>query len=475
MVDASLLHLLRRTTYGPTPTSIAEATRLGRRAWLERQLAPSTVKDSRCTTLMARFPGLTWSIPTVRQKLAGGSWEVMDQLTQATLSRAVWSHRQLFEVMVEFWSNHLNIANPSSDVWDNRAHYDRTVIRPHALGSFTDLLAAATTHPAMLTYLNNASSTRWHPNENHGRELLELHTVGVDAGYTEAEVQASARILTGFTIDPDGEFVYRPAWHAPGAVSVLGFEHANATAAGGPQVLAGYLHHLATHPATAARIARKLAIRFVRDDPPKSLVNRLATAYLDAGTQIIPVLRLLFGSPEFAAAAGKKVRRPYEDLVATVRVLGLQPDRTGVKGPQALGWIAASMGHAPLAWPPPDGYPDDATSWQSPAGTLARWNLHLSVAARWWPGKDRLTGSGAASLLPEKLPGTHGALIDALALKLIHRRASAAEKAALCTFLTDQYTDVKPGTRLTAKSAAVGWRLPYLVALLLATPTHATR
>ena len=476
MADARTLHLLRRATYGPTPASIAQVADRGRKGWLERQLAPWTIADPAMDRLLTRFPDLTASIPAIRSKYADrpGSWDVMLQLSRATVARAIWSERQLFEVMVEFWSNHLNVTNPSSDVWDNRAHYDRTVIRKHALGSFDDLLVAASLHPAMQRYLDNASSTKEHPNENHGRELMELHTLGVGSGYTEADVKNSARILTGLGVDDDtGSAVYRPDRHHVGPVRVLGFRHANATAEGGRAVAVAYLRWLARHPSTAAAIVRKLAVRFVSDSPPASLVKALTATYLANDTAIVPVLRQLFASAAFAAAAGQKVRRPYEDLAATVRVLGLKPDTSGTAGIEALHWMLLDMGHGPLAWNPPNGYPDVAPAWQSAAGTLARWNSHLNVAAGWWP--TTLTGPALTSLLPRPRPATYGALLDGLSTRLLQGPLPARHKAAICAFLSDDWTTVTPTKALAEDSAALGWRLPYIVALLLDSPQHATR
>ena len=476
MVDARTLHLLRRATYGPTPASIIQATSLGRRAWLERQLAPAKIPDPAVDLLMKRFPELNWSIATVLTKYADrvGSWDVMLQLSRATLARAIWSERQLFEMMVEFWSNHLNITNPSSDVWDSRAHYDRTVIRKYALGSFDDMLVAATQHPAMQHYLDNASSTKEHPNENHGRELIELHTLGVDAGYTESDVRNSARILTGLTIDDEtGAAIYQPERHHVGRVRVLGFEHANSTAAGGRDVAVAYLRWLARQPSTAASIVRKLALRFVSDSPPASLLTALAATYLAHDTSIVPVLRQLFGSAEFAAAAGQKVRRPYEDLVATVRVLGLKPDAHGTVGIEALQWMSIDMGHGPLAWSAPNGYPDVAVAWQSAAGTLARWNSHLNIAAGWWP--KTLTGPALTTMLPKKRPATYGALLDVLSNRLLQRPLPARQKSAICAFLSDEWTTITPAKALPKDSVALGWRLPFVVALLLDSPQHAVR
>jgi len=475
MVDARTLHLLRRASYGPTPASITQATRLGRKAWLERQLAPAKIADPLMDQLLKRFPELNWSIATVQAEYADrlGSWDVMLQLSRATVARAIWSERQLFELMVEFWSNHLNVTNPSSDVWANRADYDR-LIRKHALGSFDDLLVAATQHPAMQMYLDNASSSKVHPNENHGRELMELHTLGVGSGYTESDVKNSARILTGLTVDDrTGAAAFRPERHYVGPVQVLGFEHPNATAAGGREVAVAYLRWLARHPSTAASIVRKLAVRFVSDTPPASLLRALKATYLAHDTAIVPVLRQLFGSAEFAAAAGQKVRRPYEDLAAAVRVLGLRPDAKGTAGIQALHWTLVDIGHGPLAWNPPNGYPDVAPAWQSAAGTLGRWNAHLNVAARWWP--TTLTGPALITMVPKRRPATYGALLDVLSNRILQQPISARQKAAICTFLTDEWTTVTPSKALPKNSAALGWRLPSIVALLLDSPQHALR
>jgi uncharacterized protein (DUF1800 family) len=392
----------------------------------------------------------------------------MDALGQATIARALWSRRQLLEVMVDFWSNHLNITCPSSEVWDSRHRYDADVIRRHALGTFAEMLQAATTHPAMLRYLNNAESTKDAPNENLGRELLELHTVGVDAGYGEDDVKACARLLTGLSVDWDtGEFVYRAPDHHVGPLAVLGWRSANASADGRAAVasLTGYL---ARHPATAQRICRKLAIRFVADDPDPALVKALAAVYLKNGTAIVPVLRSLFASAPFAAAGDRKLRRPFEALAATARTLDLQPPEAGTHQLQELFWALGGLGQQPMAWPQPDGYPDVATSWRTTAGTLARWNLNLSLAADWWP--KGFTRAPISRLVPTPLPATHGALVSALGERLHSRPLPAAHRNAACAFL-----GVAPTAPLRADSEAAGWRLPYLVALLLDAPAHMLR
>jgi uncharacterized protein (DUF1800 family) len=438
--------------------------------WLDAQLDPATISDGACESVLRRWPP-TGETPTkVRARYKDGNgWEAMMALRDVTIARALWSRRQLLEVMVDFWSNHLNITNPSDGVWDSRGHYD-ALIRANALGRFRELLVGAVLHPAMLTYLTNVDSTKDHPNENLGREVLELHTVGVGAGYTEAHVKASARILTGMTVDwQTGEFLYRADWHATGAVRVLGFAHSNTSPTGGVTVAKAYLSYLARHQKTALTIARKLVLRFVSDTPSQPLVERLADVYLDNDTEIAPVLHALFHSPEFRASARQKIRRPYEDVIATARAIGLRPPPGSGKDPlRALGWALDNLGNAPLSWSPPDGYPDVAGAWLAPGLSIQRWNTKLNLIAGWWP--NGFTGQDTKLLLPSPLPRTHGALVDALAARVLFQEPPAALRTAVLRFL-----GVSAATPVTADSEAVTWRLPYIVALLLDSPTHVTR
>jgi uncharacterized protein (DUF1800 family) len=464
------LHLLRRATYGPTPASVAKIHSMGTTAWLEQQLRPATIDDSACTALMtSRFPHLTWTIQQATQRLDGGAWDLMFDLGVATLARACWSERQLLEVMVDFWSNHLNVTNPSSDVWNTRHDWDRKVIRAHALGTFEDMLVASAQHPAMLLYLNNAESNRDLPNENYGRELLELHTVSIDAGYSEDEMRNSVLLLTGFGIDWDTyAFRYEKDDHYTGPVQILGYSVKNGTRAGGYDLVLNYLRYLARHPMTAHHIATKLCMRFVSDTPPSSLVSALAHTYVTQGTAIVPVLRQLFHSAEFAASMGAKVRRPMEDVVATVRTLGIRPDASGRDGLEGLYWMVDGLGNAPGAWDQPDGYPDYALAWASAGGTLGKWNAHMSLAAHWWP--DTLVAPAPKTFLPSPLPATHGALIQALAKRLVHRALPAVQRNAVLSLVGKVASDP-----LHKQDEAVTWRLPYLISLILDSPCHLTR
>jgi uncharacterized protein (DUF1800 family) len=463
------LHLLRRATYGATPNLLTQVRSAGRNAWLDRQLAPASIDDSACEDLIAdRYPHLSWSLDQAWNNL-NGDWSLMMELGQAAIARAAWSKRQLFEVMVDFWSNHLNVTNPFDGGWWCRHDYDKRVVRKHALGRFADMLVASATHPAMMLYLNNAESTKDNPNENYGRELLELHTVGVDAGYSEEDMRQSTLVMTGFGMDwDDGHFVYSPWAHYTGPVQVMGWSAANDREAKGYDVGLSYLGYLARHPATAQRLAEKLCQRFVSDDPPQTLVDKLAATYLEQDTAIVPVLRKLFRSPEFAASLGQKIRRPMEDTVATLRILGVKADPSGTDGIQGLYWMIEDLAHAPMAWSPPNGYPDEADAWRSAGGTLGRWNMHMSIAGHWWP--EELVRPPLKDLLPAKHPKTHGELVNVLAKRLVFRTMSTEHRDAVLGFLGRSADD--PVNR---DSEALGWRLPYLVALILDSPYHEVR
>ncbi|GAA2343655.1 DUF1800 domain-containing protein [Dactylosporangium salmoneum] len=461
-----LLHLLRRATYGPAPDAEAELRKLGAGPWLERQLNPGSIDDAACDAALMPYNLGGLDIAGVRAAVTAGSlkfgaWDAMQQLGSAAVARAAWSKRQLFELMVDFWSNHLNVCCPFGEVWDSRGAYD-AMIRQNALGRFADLLKGAMTAPAMLSYLDNRTSTKARPNENYARELMELHTVGLV--YTEADVKDAARLLTGLTVEAKtGLYKYDPNQHATGAVTILGWRHDNATAGGGEAAAMAFADMLAMHPATAERIARKLCVRFVCDDPPAALVSRLSQVYLEQKSAVAPVLRALFTSAEFAASTGAKLRTPMEDLAATVRVLGIQPtaDAAQVRG---LYNYLYDMGHAPMRWTPPNGYPDVAAAWNAPSGLLVRWNAHLNLAAGWYPKALARPASTLRYLVPA-VPSTHGAFVDALAQRLVGQKLQAAHTAALCSFVGKT-----PTSALKATDPALNGRLPHLIALILDSP-----
>jgi uncharacterized protein (DUF1800 family) len=463
-------HVLRRAGYGPSTTSLAEVAALGGGSrWLERQLAPATVSDSACEAVLRRLPNQADPIWLVRDEIRNdirSGWEQQQSVSLDFIVRAAFSKRQLQTVMEEFWANHFNVTVPHGDTDESRAHYQWT-IRTRAMGTFAELLRAVTFHPAMLTYLNNRDSDEVHPNENHGRELLELHTVGVDAGYGETGVLNAARILTGLSVDDEsGEYQYKPWHHWTGPVKVFAYTHPNPTREGGAAVAQGLITYLAHHPATAKRIAHKLALRFVSDTPSDALVASLAKVYLANGTAMVPVLRALFASPEFRSSVGRKTARPLESLLATIRVLDLGPEAFGVDAVKSVLWMSESVGHTPFGNPYPTGWADTADLWSSTASTLGRWNATRAIASN-WTAQGFSRPDMRALVFHTTLPATYGAGLDAIAANLLGVTLQAGHKEALLTFLG------KPAsTPLTATSSLATWLLDDVVSLLLDSPYH---
>jgi Protein of unknown function (DUF1800) len=474
-------HMLRRTTYGATPAMVTAVRKLGLNGWLNEQLNPGRINDSAMDKLAARWVSTYYKKPSLGLSIAeiwndptrnNGSWNTMNDLTDVHIARAAWSKRQLFEIMVDFWSNHLNITCPSSNVWDSRHVWDRQVIRAHTLGKFSDMLVASGTAPAMLNYLGNAVSDGHlgYPNENWGRELLELHTVGLGAHYTQNDVHNSALILSGLSVsNQTGGFLWIPEWHYTGHVKVMGFE-AHTNASNGQAVAKSYLRYLAHHPKTANLIAHKLAVRFVSDTPPASLVSALAKTYLKHGTAIKPVLMQLLTSSAFHHAVGHKVRTPYEDLIATIRVLRIGPSKYDIAGIQGLKYTASAMGQMPLAWALPNGYADVASAWSATSTTVGKWNTHLQLT-QLGSGND-LQFTPLINLLPANLPAncTYGRLMGIIAGALNLPALNATQSKAIVTFLGKSTSDVVVST-----DPVLSWRLPNVMALMLNSSHQAER
>ncbi|HYX40467.1 MAG TPA: DUF1800 domain-containing protein, partial [Pyrinomonadaceae bacterium] len=318
--------------------------------------------------------------------------QLVTELQRAALLRAVYSERQLSELTVDFWENHFSIyAQKDADRW-LLTSFDRDAIRPYALGRFRDLLGATAHSPAMLFYLDNWQSSvlRKYPatkdkparqvggiNENYARELMELHTLGVDGGYTQRDVQEVARCFTGWTIrkpNEEGLFVFNPAAHDNGEKVVLG---QRIPAGGGISDGERVLDILARHPSTARFIATKLARRFLSDDPPASVVKRAAEVFLKTDGSIRETLRAIITAPEFFAptAYRAKTRTPFEYAAAALRALGAE---TNADRP-VLDWIAR-MGQPVFGRVTPDGYPDRATQWLSTGALLTRINFADALA-----------------------------------------------------------------------------------------------
>ncbi len=392
--------------------------------------------------ILAAFPTLGKSSATVRsltEPRAGEDYFMAhSQLELAAIARAMWSERQLFEVLVDFFHSRLHVPSYSDKSRFTLTHYDASVIRKHTLGRFSDMVWASVTHPAMLAYLDNTRNTqRGGGNQNLGRELLELHTVGVHAGYTQADVEAAAVLLTGVGVDSDTLTMrYTPADHATGAVTVMGVRYANSSADAGLTTLRSLIDTLTHSRACAMYLAADLARRFVSDAPSVGLVTRLADVYQRNGTAIAPMVRALFGSSEFAASVGAKYRRPLESYAAMSRALGTTPDGTVAETVDGLNWMRwelYNLGQTPLNHNSPDGHPDVAGPWLSTVGTLGRWNLAMYLAGGWPAGFGPPPVDTWLAA-----PTTYGEAVDALVTALLQQSPTADMRTALLDFLGKQ-------------------------------------
>jgi len=476
LLSAADRHLVTRFSYGLTPKLVRDVKKAGNaKKWLRRQLRPHQVRD-RSPDVASWWSGLSRDPQSLWERSRDGvegGWEVMADYQRYLLMRRIHSRHQVLEVMTEVWENHFNVPVSGDLVYTWRKDYGDTV-REHALGRFEDLLQAVVTHPAMLLYLDGAVSTKANPNENLGRELLELHTLGRGT-HTEDDVKASARILTGWKVARFTTFAasYDKGDHWTGPVQVGDFSHPNADR-DGREVTRAYLSYLAHHPATARRVARRLAVKFVSDDPSDALVEKLASTYLDHDTAIKPVLMALVGTKEFRTSRGAKVRDPGEDVVATYRVLRprFSPPPEGGAGDKyaatAVMWQTRRIGQAPMDWPRPDGAPIDNASWSSPARLTASLDMHWSAAGRWWPGEG-IRWRSPMQWMPRKRI-RFDLLVDHMCQELLGKRSNRRLLEAAC-----QACQVRPREVIDKDHPVVRWRFHWLIGTLLDTPDHLTR
>lgn len=466
-------HLVTRFSYGLTPELAKDVRRAGGGdKWFEQQLTrPGKVDDRSADAVRAWWPDLDRGPSDLWQRQIAevrGGWEVMGDYGRWLLVRRMRSRRPVLEKMTEFWEAMLHVPAVGDGQFTWRVSYGDT-IRRHALGRFDQLLPAAITHPAMLIFLSAATSTKKAPNENLARELLELHTLGA-GNFTEDDVKDSARILTGWHVDLWKTWAasYRPEDHATGPVKVRDFSHPN-NDPDGRAVTTAYLQHLARHPLTAHHVCTRLATKMVQDDPPTALVRRMAKVYLAHDTAIVPVLRELVGSKEFRAAAGRKLRDPSEDVVATYRVLGVDVRRpvSEQSAANAVLWQAQAVGLAPHAWPRPDGSPVDDQTWTSPARALASMSLHWGMSGGWWPDREVKYPTPGRWIPGGKKGIRFEDLVDDLAQDLLHRRANRhlLRTARLAT-------GCRPGEHITRDHELAKWAFYRLLAALLDSPDH---
>ena len=365
--------LVRRATLGITKDELARAQRLGFGKYLEEQLRPSTIDDR----TVAAFVATTY--PTIGMKpdslMGADQNKVLTEIQEATLYRAAFSKRQLYERMVEFWSDHFNIDRDK--VGNLKVTDDRDVIRKHALGKFPLMLRASSHSAAMMNYLDQTQSRRGNINENYAREIMELHSVGVDGGYSQQDVNELARVLTGWTASGNGIFTYDAQLHDFGPKSVLG-KTIPATAAGtglaGKSEADAIIAALAVHPKTARYIATKLTKFLLQYDPTDAMVSAVEAEFTKTQGDIPAMIRVILTEQNLMSAP-PKYKRPFHFAVSAVRALGPSVTSTGL-----MRNLIDSMGHSLFNWDTPDGYPDRMEFWSGLV--LARWNSATSVSTQ---------------------------------------------------------------------------------------------
>ena len=430
-------HLLSRFTYGAKPGQVDAVIRQGLERWWVQQLAGGLSDDSLELMLrsydalpltneqvvnlyprmgevarMAIQDGIVNkdSVKTdraayrevIREYMAKKGFkpeqELFRQFICQKILRAAYSDNQLREVMTDFWFNHFSVSITKNDCAEFIPAYERDVIRPNALGRFEDLLMATAKSPAMLYYLDNFNSSAAGVNENYAREVMELHTLGVEGGYSQADVTQAARVLTGWTVYPmrqgaqkfvtrfspdqlaqrgfvhEGDFLFNANRHDKGEKEVLGYVY---QAGGGVEEGLDLLTMLAHHPSTAKFICRKLAVRFVSDDPPQGLIDKMAKTFIEKDGDIRQVLTTMVTSAEFwgSEAIKTKTKSPFELAIGAVRGLGAKIDR-----PYPLYTWISKMGEKKYYYQAPTGFPDKATYWINAGSLLNRMNFGLALA-----------------------------------------------------------------------------------------------
>ena len=535
--DQKALHVLNRAGFGPRPGDLERVRRMGVEKYLELQLQPDRIPDAAVEARLKEFESLTMSLAEINEKFpppaviarelgllrpnqqanpkggAAGKDEkepgaekdqreyrrqvmeyyrtndarpvgmLLQELQSQKLIRAIYSERQLQEVLADFWFNHFNVFWQKNGVRSTATDYEMNSIRPNTMGKFKDLLLATARSSAMLQYLDNFQSTtpnmrlpnargravqlqgrnnrrlqgggqngqdgqmteapqrpqRRQPgiNENYARELMELHTLGVDGGYTQKDVQEVARAFTGWTIERPfqgrgskraaGEFIFRPFMHDQGEKVVLGQKIASG---GGVEDGEKVIEILARHPNTAKFIATKLVRRFVSDNPPPALIDRVAGTYRKTDGNIREMVKTIFTAPEFYSPEvyRAKIKTPFELAVSAVRTLGGETVNA-----RQLAQFVAKMGQPLYLYQPPTGYPDRADHWVNTGSLLERLNFGLAL------GSNRVIGT---TIDPQRVALTgagksHQQVMDRAIAVLLNNEVSSQTRAVLERQLKD--------------------------------------
>ena len=431
--EALLQHTLRRLTFGPTPEMLDKARSMGLEAFIEEQLLPESIPDPEIDALLQPFRTLNM---TVAQRLElNENSRSARELIDATILRQRHSQRQVFEMMVDFWGDHFNIYIGKFLCKVLKTDDDLKVIRPNALGKFRDLLYASAKSPAMLVYLDQAESLGESPNENYARELMELHTVGVESGYSHHDVAELARVLTGWTISrPNnqkigpGIYYFNPDIHDYGEKHVLGTMILPTGESEGMLIL----DMLASHNSTAHFISQKLARRFISDSPDLAFVDALSQVFIDTDGDIRQLLRTILNSEAFKSSAGMKFKKPLDFFISTLRVTDAKMTENSRKLYEQL----QLLGQLPFSWLMPDGYPDVEEYWATTSGMLDRWNFGFMLASN--------VIRGAAVNLPEltRDAASPEDVVDVLSIRFLGSRMPDDARSILVDLASSNSLDV---------------------------------
>ena len=431
--EALLQHTLRRLTFGPTPEMFARARSVGLDAFLEEQLSPESMPEPEIDVLLQPFRTLHMNVAQ-RLELNENSRSARE-LIDATILRQRHSQRQVFEMMVDFWGNHFNIYIGKFLCKVLKTDDDLKVIRPNALGKFRDLLYASAKSPAMLVYLDQAESLGESPNENYARELMELHTVGVEVGSSHHDVAELARVLTGWTISrPNnqkigpGIYYFNPDIHDYGEKQVMGTMISPTGESEGMLIL----DMLASHSSTAHFISKKLAQRFISDSPDPAFVDALSQVFIESDGDTRQLLRAILNSETFKASAGMKFKKPLDFFISALRVT----DTKITGNSRRLYEQLQLLGQLPFSWLMPDGYPDVEEYWATTSGMLDRWNFGFMLVSNVLRGAQVDLASltkGAAS--PQDV-------VDVLSIRFLGSRMPDDARAILVDLASSNSLDV---------------------------------
>jgi len=424
-------HLLNRISFGINQESMNHLLQIGHEAYIDEQLDAENIDDSQIEDIIAQYLTTvamsTSEIVSLIENEMIGQFDAAIELKVATFLRAVYSKRQLYQVMVEFWNNHFSVFHFDGPVSILKTVEDREMIRPLAFSTFSELLHANAKSPAMIYYLDNFSSGKDSPNENYARELLELHTLGVDGPYSHHDIDEVARCFTGWSIQQGtGNFRFYPSLHDYNEKNVLGH---TINAGGGQSDGEQVLDILANHDSCAAFISKKLCQHFVSDTPDRGIVETTTEVFKSSDGDIKQCLRHILLSKHFLLSQDHKLKRPFHFITASTRTLNaniLNGDSLGI----AFNLLDA-MGQQPFNWQTPDGYPDYASHWESTTGMLYRWNFINGLSFNQLPGFNYPVHQVISQ--PHTPENVYIQILD----KVIYRNMNSTDEINLMQYLID--------------------------------------